>query len=188
MAALLVALCALAGCKKKQTRPPRNLASLTPDQACKHFFSRVKTCAPSINRIKADKLELKGTHRKNFLRQLGEQVDRAFLNLDRLCERYAVKSRKQRTDMNKCYRARTCRAFGQCFVELADADLRGSMGVGPATLKEIRKQLQGLKRRPGRQPGGAPDGHMHAPADPNARTKSYPRPTPGTMSKSRPRP
>ena len=84
------------------------LAALSPDQACKHFFGRVKACASSINHIKAVKLGLKGAQRTSYVRQRTEQLNRAFSNVDLLCERYERKARKQRTDMNKCYRQTSC--------------------------------------------------------------------------------
>ncbi len=184
--AVLCSVSPLGGCKKKTPPKPKELASLKPHEACKHFFGRVKSCAPAINRIKADKLGLKGGQREAYLRQVGQQVKRAFSNLELLCERYAIKSRKQQTDMDRCYRMRTCERFGQCFVKMADADITGPGGKGVDPLKEIRKQLQQLKkmrlRRPGQglRPGEmAPGsgqgqghrGHMHAPTP-----KTRPRP------------
>jgi hypothetical protein len=181
--AVLLALPTVGSCRKKKKPPPRELASLKPDQACKHFFRRVKTCAASINRIKADKLKLKGPRRATFLRQLAEQVSQAFSNLDLLCERYALKTRKQQTDMDRCYRERTCEAFGQCFVQMADAELSGPGGKRARTLEEIRKQIRELKDSRLRRPGGAPHGHMHAPK-PRPMPKTKPKP----MLETKPRP
>ena len=187
--ALLFVLCPLGGCKKKKKKPPSDLAALSPDQACKHFFGRVKACASSINRIKAGKLGLKGAQHRSYVRQRTEQLNRAFSNIDLLCERYEKKARKQQTDMNKCYRQTSCEAFGQCFVKMADADPMSGGGVGPGSLQKIRKKLLQLKnKRPGR-PGGHSHGHMHAPGPgPAAMTKPPPRPTPRPMTKPRPRP
>lgn len=191
--ALLFWLSPLAGCNKKKTPPPKELASLTPDQACKHFFGRVKTCSATINRIKADKLGLEGPRREVFLRQVGQQVKRAFSDLDRLCERYALKTRKQQTDMDRCYRERTCEAFGQCFVHMADAEMPGPGGKGAGNLEELRKQLRELKStrlrrlKPKPRPKDTSHGHMHRPK-PKAKTKPRPAPqtTPEPMLKTKP--
>jgi hypothetical protein len=185
---LLVALCGLlplAGSCKKKKKTPRELASLSPDQACKHFFRRVKQCATPIHQLQADKLELKGPKRASFIRMRDRQLRESLSKLDLVCERYSLKTRKQQTEMDGCYRERTCDAFARCFTKMADADLRGPGGQKARTLQELRKRLQELKklrlRKPGAGPGRPPSGlgHKHGPR-PGAMLKPKPmtRPKP----------
>ncbi len=180
------------GCKKKK-KPPTELASLSPTQACKHFFRRVKECANDINQIKADKLGIKASQRALFLKRLNERLKRTFSNPDLLCERYALKTRKQQTDMDKCYRERTCGAFAQCFVKMADADVGGSGMQGANTLLELRKRLKQLKSLRLRKPGAPHHGHMHAHGPrpgphPKGMTPARPAPRPRLRPQPRPRP
>jgi len=180
--ALLSWLSPLVGCKKK-TPPPKELASLKPEQACKHFFGRVKTCSASINRIKADKLGLKGAQRAAYLRQVGKQLSQAFSNLDLVCERYAVKTRKQQTDMDRCYQERTCDAFGQCFVQMADAEATGFGGMGAGALEELRKQIRALRSKQPPDQGMRPDGAPHG-----RRLEGKPKKKPMSSPKGKPKP
>lgn len=159
------------GCKKKKAPPPKELASLEPRQACKHFFGRVKRCADTINELQADRLKLEGAQRRGFLQQVGMRLKRSFSDLDRLCERYAQKSRKQQHDMDRCYRERTCDGFARCFVQMADAEVKG-MGANP--LQDLRKQLEQLKQ--GRRPQQG-HGHMHS-HGPQPRPRPRPQPRP----------
>lgn len=145
----------LAGCKKKPPPPPKELASLEPRQACKHFFGRVKRCADTINGLQADRLKLKGAQRRRYLREVGGRLQRSFSNLDLMCDQYAQKTRKQLQHMDRCYRERTCDGFARCFVKMADAEVKGK-GANP--LQDLRKQLQQLKQ--GRRPPPGP-GQMH---------------------------
>jgi hypothetical protein len=170
--ALMLALFAAAGCKERRKPRPKELASLSPEAACRHFFARVRTCSGSITRIQADKLGLRGPQRQAFLRQRQDHLARAFRAPGLICERYALKTRKQQTDMDRCYRERTCDAFAECFVQMADAEVSGQ--GGKLSLPELRKRLQELKRT--RPPG------------PKSSPEPRPGPTPKPMPKPRPEP
>jgi hypothetical protein len=167
--ALLLVLPAVPACKEKRKPRPKELASLGPEEACRHFFARVRTCSGPITRIQADKLKLRGPQRQAFLKQRQDQLARAFRAPDLICERYALKTRKQQTDMDRCYRERTCNAFAECFVQMADAEVSGQ--GGKLSVKELRKRLQELKRiRP-----------------PGPKSSPKPRPVPTPRPKPTPR-
>lgn len=181
---LVLALCgapsALGGCKKKKS-PPKELASLSPEQACKHFFGRVKRCAASISRLQADKLSLKGEPRAAYLQKMHGQLKRSLSNLDLVCQRYALKTRKQQTEMDGCYRERTCDAFAQCFAKMADADVQGPGGQKARSLKELRKRLEELKKLRPRNPGEGvrgPRPGMRRRREPGPMVKPTAKPTP----------
>ncbi len=161
-ASLLLGLAILqgAGCKKRETPPPKELLSLTPGQACKSFFRRVGSCAQSINELKADELGLDGGQRTVFLRKVNDRLRRSLEDLDLVCARFAKKARQQQADMDRCYRKRTCAAFATCFVKMADSEVHGPAGNRARTLQELRKRLRKINRlrSPGLGPRNGPMG------------------------------